>query len=642
MKRIILLCICYILSGLQVIAQELSEFGNFSNEEINLKECSFDKEAAAVMLLHEAFSTYDDRYRLITTHHIKIKILSDKGFSAANVSIPFYRENSFETIARIEGITFNIDEAGNVSKKNVSQKSIYTQNVNERFGEVVFAFPVVKAGSILEYKYESTMRHYGGLEEWDFQERIPVLLNKYTLVVLPNSEFAYRINKSPELPIVIRNEKGIGGVYFEMKNIPGLTDEPFMDSRKDYLQKVIFQLSGFNRGNDFKDSYMTSWDEMSKELIGSPSFAGQLNKNIPGTDDFINQVKILTSPEQKMTAIYEFVRSNMKWNNLYSKYAVDGVKDAWQKKSGTSGDINLLLVNLLKNASLDAFPMLVSERFHGKVDSKYPFLDQFNSVFACVIINEKKYFLDATDKLCPSHLTPSSILNTTAFIVNRKAYGLIDIVNDTAAYKELIIAKLKVSDAGLLSGEVSIKSADYARDKKVEEYINTKDKKGETAILFDGADFTVSDKQFVNLEKDSLPLEQNCKISGTMNKAGDFYFLPLNFFTGFETNPFITEKRFSNINFGYKRNISMNMFVQLPANYSIEELPKTIKFTDPDKDILFWRSVSYDKQTNTITSIIQIDFKKSLYGPEVYPIIKEMYQKISQYLKEPLLIKKKP
>ena len=30
-----------------------------------------------------------------------------------------------------------------------------------------------------------------------------------------------------------------------MNNIPGLVDEPYMDARSDYLQKVIFQLSGF-------------------------------------------------------------------------------------------------------------------------------------------------------------------------------------------------------------------------------------------------------------------------------------------------------------------------------------------------------------------------------------------------------------
>lgn len=98
----------------------------------------------------------------------------------------------------------------------------------------------------------------------------------------------------------------------------------------------------------------------------------------------MKQVKLSPSPEDKMKAIFNYVRSNMVWSGLYTKYAMEGVKDAWQKKSGSSGDINLLLVNLLNEASLEAYPMLVSERFQGKVNAGYPFIDQFNSVFAYV------------------------------------------------------------------------------------------------------------------------------------------------------------------------------------------------------------------------------------------------------------------
>jgi hypothetical protein len=641
MKQIFFLFICCALVATHLYAQDFAAFGTFGSEEINLKECSFDKEATAVILLHEAYSTYDDEHHLITSHHVKIKILSEKGFSAADISIPFYRKDDFEQIYKTQAATFNIEAGGNIQRTNVAQKSIYTRKTNERIGEVVFAFPAVKVGSILEYRYESMMKHYGGLEGWEFQERLPVVTSRYTLVILPNMEFAYIVNKAPNLPIVIRQEKSLGGVYFEMNDIAGLADEPYMDARKDYLQKVMFQLSGYRHNGDEK-KYMTSWNEVIKELLSSVEFGAQLNKKIAGTDAFIDQVKTLSAPEEKMTAVYEFVRSNMKWNDLYSKYAYQGVKDAWQKKSGTSGDINLLMVNLMQNAGLDAYPMLVSERFHGKVDSNYPFIDQFNSVFACVIINEKKYFLDATDKLSPAYLTPFDILNTTAFIVNRKAGGLINISTDTAEYKEQIVAMLEVSKEGILSGDISIKSSEYARVKKMANYFNTKDRNEDTHLLMEGADFTVTAKKFNNVKQDSLSLEQECKISGALNVAGEFSFVPLNFFTGFDTNPFLSENRFSNINFGYKRKIMMNLVVQLPPNYTVDEVPKLVKLTNEDKDIFFERSVEYNKTKNSVNAIVQIDFRKSLYETEMYSAIQQIYQRIAQSLKESLVIKKKP
>lgn len=640
MKRFTLIAACCLFANSLLTAQEFPDFGIINNEERDLKQCTFDKDANAVVLLHEAFSDYDDQHQLITVHHIKIKILKEKGIESANVSIPFYRSNDFEQITMVEGMTINMVDNNPVQTK-LDRKSIYTKKTNERWGEMVFAFPAIKAGSIIEYKYRSAMKHYGGLKDWDFQEELPVMMSRYTLVILPNAEFAYRVNKTLDIPITVKTQSFNGGVYFEMKNVPGLGNEPYMDARKDYLQKVIFQLSGLGMGGSNKKKYTTSWEEVTRELMMEENFGAQLNKNIGGTDDFIKQIKTLALPEEKMKGVFNYVRNNMVWNNMYSMYTTRGVKDAWQTKSGNSGEINLLLINLLKEAGLESYPMLVSERFNGKVDKSYPFMDQFNSVFACVIISNKKYYLDATDKNIPAHITPSTILNTTAFVVNRKAGGLINITNDTLVFKENIIADLTVAGDGTVSGEVSIKSTDYARIKRLEDYKEDKIKFLARSFIVDGTAISAKDIEITNVENDSLALEQQGKISGRLNTTGDYTFLPLNLFTGFDFNPFLSNNRLSNINFGYRRSIILNVTIQLPPDYVVDEMPKSIKLSDPDKDILFMRHITHDKEINLIRCMMQFEFKKSLYETDMYPIVKEVYQRIFEYLKEPVLLKKK-
>ena len=640
MKRFTLIAACCLFVNSLLTAQEFPDFGIINNEERDLKQCTFDKDANAVVLLHEAFSDYDDQHQLITVHHIKIKILKEKGIESANVSIPFYRSNDFEQITMVEGMTINMVDNNPVQTK-LDRKSIYTKKTNERWGEMVFAFPAIKAGSIIEYKYRSAMKHYGGLKDWDFQEELPVMMSRYTLVILPNAEFAYRVNKTLDIPITVKTQSFNGGVYFEMKNVPGLGNEPYMDARKDYLQKVIFQLSGLGMGGSNKKKYTTSWEEVTRELMMEENFGAQLNKNIGGTDDFIKQIKTLALPEEKMKGVFNYVRNNMVWNNMYSMYTTRGVKDAWQTKSGNSGEINLLLINLLKEAGLETYPMLVSERFNGKVNKSYPFMDQFNSVFACVIISNKKYYLDATDKNIPAHITPSTILNTTAFVVNRKAGGLINITNDTLQYKENIIADLTVAGDGTVSGEVSIKSTDYARIKRLEDYKEDKIKFLARSFIVDGTAISAKDIEISNVENDSLALVQQGKISGRLNTTGDYTFLPLNLFTGFDFNPFLSNNRLSNINFGYRRSIILNVTIQLPPDYVVDEMPKSIKLSDPDKDILFMRHITHDKEINLIRCMMQFEFKKSLYETDMYPIVKEVYQRIFEYLKEPVLLKKK-
>ncbi len=311
-RRIFLAAICTLANAF-LFAQEFPDYGVLSNDEINLKQCDFDKDANAVILLHEAFSDHDEQHRLITTHHLRIKILNEKAFSSANVSIPFYRKDEFEYIDHVEGITINMIDGRKV-ETILERKSIFTEKTNERLGRVVFAFPAIQPGSIIEYKYRSTMKHYGGLEDWNFQEELPVMVSKYTLIIIPNMEFAYRVNKVPGFPITVKKETDRGSVYFEMHNIAGLGDEPYMDARRDYLQKVIFQLSGYGAGNFGKTKYMTSWDEVTRELLVSGEFGSQLNKNIAGTDEFIKQVKLLGSAEEKMKTVFNFMRGSMTWN----------------------------------------------------------------------------------------------------------------------------------------------------------------------------------------------------------------------------------------------------------------------------------------------------------------------------------------
>src|SRR5436190_462535 len=107
MKKTKLVAVFCILFQFLTYAQDFPGYGIVSNEEVNLKQCSFDKEANAVVLLHEAVSDHDDEYHLITKHHVRIKILNEKGFSAADISIPFYRKDNFEQIAGVEGMTIN-------------------------------------------------------------------------------------------------------------------------------------------------------------------------------------------------------------------------------------------------------------------------------------------------------------------------------------------------------------------------------------------------------------------------------------------------------------------------------------------------------------------------------------------------------
>ena len=117
---------------------QISDYGAFTPEEKALKQVPFDKEADAVILFDVATATYNDAYNLITERRIRIKILKDKGINNANIEIPYYTQNNFETIRNIRGITYSVNSTGMAVVTELDNKDIFRQKINDNFSIVKF------------------------------------------------------------------------------------------------------------------------------------------------------------------------------------------------------------------------------------------------------------------------------------------------------------------------------------------------------------------------------------------------------------------------------------------------------------------------------------------------------------------------
>lgn len=640
-KKSALLIILPLLWHITAMAQpEFKNWGQLSPEEKSLQVCAFDSEAVAIVLIDEAIADYDDERHLITHRRIRIKILKEQGIEYANVQIPYYAGNDFQSIDNIEATAFNFDGSGQQTVQEVERKSIFTQQRNAVWHYKKFTFPGAKAGSIIEYQYRSTEKNYFNLEAWEFQQELPVMKSKFTLTVPPGYEFAYMVFKSQQFPIDIKKESTDGRYLFAMDSIPGLREEPYMDARKDYLQRVNFQLSAYNNSGFGKQKYMTSWDEVTRELNGATYFGSQIGKNISGTEDFIAQMKALSSPMEKMKRVYNYTRNYMTWDRFYGIGTGDGVKSAWNKKTGSISEINLILLNLLQDAGLEAYPMLVSERFNGKVSTQYPFVGQFNATYVAVLIDDKKYFLDATDPAGQPGMIPLSILNTNAFIVNRKKGGIINVADESQQYRENITIALKIGADKMITGEAWLNSLQYARINRLSSWRRGREKYID-AVRRSGSSITIDSIDIKNDKVDSLPLSQHLRFKGQATTTGDYIFIPINLFSGFETNPFIATNRFSDINFGYRRNVTFSTYIDIPEGYEPDELPKSLQLVNEDKTVVFIRELFNDANTRKVLARFRVEFKKSLYGAEEYGSLKEFYKKMFELLNEQIVFKKK-
>jgi hypothetical protein len=617
-----------------IIAQSsLPEFGIYGAEEVNMKECSFDKDADAVVLLDEAFSNYDDEWQLVTSRRIRIKILNERGIDRGNIVIRFYSKGDFEFIRNVEGLTYS--EQQGVSALN--RKSIYTEKINDKFSNIKFALPNVKAGSIIEYKYESVMKHYGGLDRWIFQSDIPTIRSCYLLQIIPKHEFSYIITKKPELKISIVPKPDLGQIYFEMNNVPALRFEPYMDAIKDYFQQVEFQLSGFLNVFGSKNNVNLTWKDIAYDLSTDRNLGGAVKKDLPKIDEVKALIATETSNTGKLNLIYNYVKNNFTWNGYDSKYTIDGLKKVWEKKNGTSGEINLLLVSLLQSFDIDAEPLLVAERNFGKIDPNIPFIDRFNKTVAYATVEGKTFILDATQKYCPAELTPYSLLNTYALIVNKKTTNLINLASGNGSYRSEVTIDAKLDKDGLLSGNATIMESGYAKQSQSEKIKENEKSFIQKNIEGGNPGMSVDSFSYNNSTGDSEPLIQHVKFKLPFDKTGGFALLNYNLFTGLAKNPFTKDQRFTNINFGYPYLVTIDEIIELPSNSKVEELPANKRLTTPERDISITREII---QTGNIVHI-KISFvqMRTLIPAEAYQGLKYFYKMMIDLLNQPVTVK---
>lgn len=623
---------------LQLNAQiDPPEMGFYSEEERNMTTCEFDKDAEAVVLLDHAFSDHDAQYHLITTRRIRIKILTDKGIEQGNIVIPFWSKDKFETIYNIEGITYNWNATTRQSEIfKLDKKQIFTEKIDDRFSQVKFALPAVKAGSIIEYTYTSTVEHYGGLRDWIFQSDIPTVRSSYRLTVIPTAEFAYVVSKKDDYPIIVKPIEGTGTIYFEMNNIAGLGFEPYMNAANDYLQRVEFQLAGYTNAGGVQIKTNDTWGKIAREMDDYVGLGRAIKKELPGTDAVALLIANENTQRDKLKKIYEYVQSNYTWNGINTKYTSEPLKKIIESKTGTSGELNLLLTNLLRIFDIEAYPMLAAERSFGNVNPDIPLIDRFNKTVVFAIADGKTFILDVTQRYSPYYLVPYPLLNTYALIINSKTKELVRIKAGAQLYNSVINVSSKMDAKGVMTGHVKIRNTQYAIP-----YYQARVKNGIKDLV----------KEFPEMESENPGLSdyKSNIIRGTFDTlmyefdfandfsdGSDFILLKCNLFAGISKNPFTKDIRFSDINFGYPCSIVLQQELELPEGFKTD-LPEDKTVYTPESDITAVRNV--ERKGNTV--IIKINFllNTTFYPASGYNVLKKFYKEMQTLLDEPITIK---
>lgn len=652
MKKQVLAFLFLFISLVIFAKTELPEYGSIDKTDLQLKECEFDKDAVAYQLMSAGdvyYKVIAGDFNIVTERRIRIKILKDSGLKEANIKIRFFSIGGYESIKDISGITYNLDSAGNILTSNLGKSSIVIKKIDDQVSEVCFTLPDVKVGSVFEYRFTDEKKSISSIDDWYFQDDIPTRISVYRVLIPSMFKFSSKLfafqDVAQEVNIVNENAKyKKSTLYYEsqlktytLKNIPGLKKESFMGASKDYLQRVVFQLAGISYSDGENKELSSTWSNITTSLLNNENFGGQLSKNLPHTKKLDEALRYITDDYKKMKTINDFAREKLKWNGETSIYSSTGIKNAWDKKSGNTADLNLILINLLREAGIKADPLIASTKSNGTVNTHYPFLQQFNITLAYVVVGDKKYIIDAADKYNPSYLVPYNVLNNDGFVVDAKEGGWIVLSNNNNIYKNVvsIVAQINTNDS--LEGTATINSYDYAKNEKLKIW-----EKDTSAFIkyYTAPDSSLKIKniEVAGEDMDSISLSQKFDFVMPLSSSNAKEYFTINLFQGFNANPFLDTGRVTDIDFNYKRSYSFEGKISIPDNYEFD-LPKNIQIMMPDSSIILSRDLKVD--SSTLVFRITVDFTKPYYHSSAYPLLQEFYKKLYSALNEKIGVMKK-
>jgi len=627
-----LIVLCLSISG---FTQDY-DFGKVSKEELLEKACSIDNSAHAAVLYqyrNTYFSSSAQGLILGTEIHKRIKIYKKEGFDSATEIITLFEAGSTgESLGRIKAYTYNL-ENGKIVKTELDKDQIFKDKVSYNYRQVKFTMPNVKEGSVIEIKYKKTSPYITNIDEFVFQNDIPV--KKLEAKIQTPKGLIFKKTSKGYLNIYPKRtsanshdfDMGVNIDTYKLNNIPALKEEAYVDNINNYRLGVMFELVSIQIPGMLHRNYARTWGEVARTIGSSDDYKNKLDKNNSFDDVLDNLLTEAKGSEEKMQKIFKYIKENIKWNGIDGKSFYNGIRKSLKEKKGNVADINLTLVAMLRYAGIDANPVVISTK--DNIIPYFPTVDRLNYVVAYAVINDEKYFLDATEEFSDINVLPIKDYNWKGILINnpKSIWKKIDISEPEITLSRYML-KASLSEDGSIKGMLNSK---YSKHKAYEFRNKNKNEDLEEFI-------SLREEEFNDIEISNYKVENAKKVEGDVIESFNYYqedgadvigdklyIQPFSIFK-IKENPFKLEERLFPVDFGYPFKSNYLASISMPKGYTVESTIKPIIIKLPNNlgQFKYYTSVVGNK----INLTINFEIKKAIISPSNYLFLKEFFNQM--------------
>jgi len=639
-----------------------------------------DSSAAAVVLCDYGITRFQlkgNSFQLVTDRVTRIKILKKAGYDVATVEVPLYhRGTDEEKLSSLRGMTYNL-ENGQVVKTKLDGSKTFTEEQTANVRIRKFTLPDVREGTVIEYAYTVTSDFLFNFQDWTFQREIPVRWSEYRAAIPEYFDYKMLLQGYHALAVRTRTDGsgqyllhqdsrlvagtvGAGGGHVDavnenitarvtnytwaMKDIPAFREEPYMTTAEDYLDRIDFELAGEQLPGSPYHNVAGTWERVNDDLLSDDNFGMQLDRASLLKDQLQGLKAQHPDISARTAAVRQVVMTAVRYDGTNRFSTSAPLRKAFDAHHGTSADVNLLLIAALRSTGIDAHPVLLSTRAHGRVNQNLPLLDRFNYVVALVRLTDGKDLLvDATEPLLPCGTLPKRCLNQIGRLIMKNAAESRWVeLAPAQRYVHYQQVALTMDAQGGLTGKVHEEHSGYAGADARKELASLGEKKYLTELTRPHSGWTVPKFTVAERENVTKPLGLDYEFAQPADDnttAGTFYLSPLREFSS-DQNPFRHNDRLFPVDFGAAQDETTMITLTLPAGYELAEIPKPAVVELPDGGGRYMYNVSATAP-GTVQLTSRLSLRKPVYAADEYVQLREFYRLMLEKQGEKLVIKKK-
>jgi hypothetical protein len=627
----------------------LAQFQKPTDAELKMTADPKAPGAAAVYLNWEEAA--DDDYHFHSVY-ARIKILQEKGKELATVEIP-YLHGDF-SVEDIKARTIHAD--GTVIPLEGKPEDLLGVKTTSKYGELqvnrkVFNLPSVEVGSILEYFYKLRFSDYSfSSPQWEIQKKYFVHKAHYAFTPsihflqgdsadwmmdehgLPiNSLLAWSI-LPPGLAVKQDNK---GHYSVDVSDVPPMPDEEWTPPMQNFDYKVHFYYKNAESSKDFWGIAVRRW---SKETDRFAEVTNPIKDAVaafvsPGDSDMDKAKKLYMAVQALDNTDFSRTKSESEKKQLNIKNT-KRAEDIWAQKSGSSEEIALLYLAMLRAAGLNARAMRIANRDTNIFDRTYLDFWQLEDTIISLNIGGEEILLDPGQKMCPFQKLHWKHSNVSGFLegsdgttpdntppapyTDNSTVRKADITVDSQGGMQGTLRFAMIGQEALNWRQIALRNDESEVKKQFDKWLET--------IVPDGVEAHID--HFTGLDNPGVNLVAVVNAKGTLGTAtAKRLLLPGFFFETRGSHPFVNaENRQEPVDMHYSEEVEDELVYHLPDGLRVEGAPQDARISWPSRAIL---SVSTTPVRGQITINRTMARAFTFVMKDQYNDLRGFYQKVA-------------